>query len=78
VTPLVVGTVLAVAALAYVLYPVFAPPARRPSSAGPVTDAELEALIGHYRTAHRDCPTCGPRPEADAVYCSGCGRRLVE
>ena len=22
------------------------------------------------------CPTCGPRPEADAVFCSSCGRRL--
>jgi Double zinc ribbon len=22
------------------------------------------------------CPTCGPRPEPDAVYCSSCGRRL--
>jgi hypothetical protein len=22
------------------------------------------------------CPSCGPRPEADAVFCSTCGRRL--
>jgi Double zinc ribbon len=22
------------------------------------------------------CPSCGPRPEPDAVYCSSCGRRL--
>jgi hypothetical protein len=22
------------------------------------------------------CPTCGPRPEADAVFCSACGQRL--
>jgi rRNA maturation endonuclease Nob1 len=22
------------------------------------------------------CTTCGPRPEADAVFCSSCGRRL--
>jgi hypothetical protein len=22
------------------------------------------------------CPTCGPRPESDAVYCSTCGSRL--
>ena len=29
------------------------------------------------RTAHRAaCPTHGPRPEADAVFCSTCGRRL--
>jgi hypothetical protein len=23
------------------------------------------------------CSTCGPRPEADAVFCSTCGRRLL-
>ena len=22
------------------------------------------------------CPTCGPRPESDAVFCSTCGQRL--
>lgn len=22
------------------------------------------------------CPTCGPRPEADALFCSNCGARL--
>lgn len=22
------------------------------------------------------CPTCGPRPEADALWCSGCGQPL--
>jgi hypothetical protein len=24
----------------------------------------------------RACPTCGPCPEADALFCSNCGRRL--
>jgi hypothetical protein len=24
------------------------------------------------------CPTCGPRPEADAIFCSACGTRLSE
>lgn len=24
------------------------------------------------------CPACGPRPEADAAFCSECGRRLAE
>ena len=48
--------------------------AERPS------DAEIEATVLAYR-ARRElesgaCPTCGPRPEADAVYCSGCGRYL--
>lgn len=23
------------------------------------------------------CPTCGPRPETDAEYCSNCGRPLT-
>ena len=75
-TPLAIGTTLAVAALAYVLYPLTAAP-RRPISPPAVTDEELETLIGNYRTPHVDCPTCGPRPEADAIYCSGCGKQLV-
>ncbi len=24
------------------------------------------------------CPTCGPRPEADALFCSACGTRLAD
>ena len=24
------------------------------------------------------CPDCGPRPEPDAVFCSTCGRRLLQ
>ena len=27
-------------------------------------------------TAALPCPACGPRPEADAVFCSNCGRQL--
>jgi rRNA maturation endonuclease Nob1 len=41
-----------------------------------VNDDEVEATILRYRVARRECPTCGPRPEPDAVYCSSCGRRL--
>ncbi len=26
---------------------------------------------------HGDCPACGPRPEADARFCSRCGGRLA-
>ena len=33
----------------------------------------IEARIREYRETHRACPTCGVRPEADAVYCSTCG-----
>jgi hypothetical protein len=33
----------------------------------------IEARIREYRESHRACPTCGVRPEADAIYCSTCG-----
>lgn len=137
---LIVGTVLALAALAFVLYPVFfgtpnAPPPsprvslnvevdgdgeepsavaalrelefdratgklseadyaelkarytksaiaamRRGSNAadepGVPSDADLEAHVLAQRQRLAGCPTCGPRPESDAVYCSNCGRYL--
>lgn len=129
---LVLGTVLALAALAFVLVPLFAAP-RAPQLASPrssapdapvdaiaalrevefdretgklsdsdyatlkaeytrdalaalraqdaatsgVSDAEVEAMILAYRTPRRSCDTCGPRPEADALYCSSCGRFLA-
>ncbi|HKI94633.1 MAG TPA: hypothetical protein VJ992_05025 [Gemmatimonadales bacterium] len=28
--------------------------------------------------AVKSCPQCGPRPEADAVFCSNCGRPLAK
>ena len=48
---------------------------------------DVEALIAHRVRALRSaaasappgarvCVTCGPRPEADAVFCSTCGSRL--
>lgn len=129
---LVVGTVLAVGALAFVLYPVFftsPQPARSvalmprqtdreaavaalreiefdratgklsdtdyaelktryteqaivamrgeklPDEASIPSDEEIEAAVRAYR-AGIACPTCGPRPEPDAVFCSNCGRYL--
>ena len=42
---------------------------------GRPSDDEVEALVRAYRES-RACPTCGPRPESDAVYCSNCGRYL--
>lgn len=139
---LIVGTVLAVAALAFVLYPLFfgaatvrqvpaAVPVRRDGTnadediavsalreiefdraTGKLSDAdyaelkerytraalaamrrersavavgeyrppvedEVEAAVRAYRASHRECPTCGPRPEADAVFCSNCGQYLL-
>ncbi len=127
---LVVGTLLAVGALAFVLYPVFfAPPPRRHFSApeplggddavtalreiefdratgklsdvdyaelkrrytqeaiiamrregqtvaGASNDDEIEAAIRAFRAGQPVCPTCGPRPEPDADFCSNCGRYL--
>jgi cytochrome c-type biogenesis protein CcmI len=36
----------------------------------------IEARVLEYRQTHRECPTCGVRPEADATYCSTCGGYL--
>ncbi len=44
-----------------------------------VGDAPLDAIearVRSFRMTHRECPTCGLRPEADAVYCSTCGGYL--
>jgi hypothetical protein len=134
---LIVGTLLAVGALAFVLYPLFFTPPRpapqrrstartsprdeavlalreiefdretgklsdadylelktrytkqaieamrRESIAGAVASApasaaddEIEMAVRAYRAEHVPCPTCGPRPEPDAVFCSNCGRYL--
>ena len=133
---LVIGTLLAVVALAFVLYPVFfgtgrpisyAPPPqlseresavaalreiefdretgklsdddyaelktrytrqailamREQASAGSnaastdqPTEDEVEAAVRAFRREQHICPTCGPRPEPDAVYCSNCGNFL--
>jgi len=60
----------------------------RSEQAGPASD-DLEALIAarvrslrsasatkSSNTGSPGCPTCGPRPEGDAVFCSNCGVRL--
>lgn len=125
---LALGTLLAVGALAFVLYPLFAgsPTTTHRPSAPPVSaeaeavtalreiefdretgklspadydalrarytkqaldamrretaplsrDELTEAAIAAYRARLKECPTCGPRPEPDAVYCSSCGTYL--
>jgi hypothetical protein len=126
---LIAGTMLAVGALGFVIYPLFfnvrARSARRPTAAraaddsaivalreiefdratGKLSDADysemretyteralrelrggsapapqqdgaldaIEARVQAYRLSHRECPTCGLRPEPDAIYCSTCG-----
>ena len=52
--------------------------AMRRASAGEsasVTDP-VEATIAAYRARLKECVTCGPRPEPDAVFCSTCGTYL--
>ena len=40
------------------------------------SDDPIEAAVRSYRSTHPTCAHCGIRPEADAVYCSNCGRFL--
>ncbi|MGH7699958.1 MAG: hypothetical protein ACREMJ_05510 [Gemmatimonadales bacterium] len=53
---------------------------------GKLSDTDYDALRAQYTAAALDalrretglvCPTHGVRPETDAAFCSGCGRRLV-
>ena len=78
---LAIGTVLAVGALAVVLYPLFFPPAEPEASVGrPAAtsgDDAVEAALRAFRAARPECPRCGPRPERDAVYCSNCGQPVA-
>jgi hypothetical protein len=129
---LVVGTLLAVGALAYVLFPLLAgamiAPVRRATTrreaagaveseaivalreiefdraTGKLSDADYEELRARYteraleamrastaetpadaaeaavlayRERMKRCVRCGPRPEADAEYCSNCGLYLA-
>jgi hypothetical protein len=45
------------------------------ASAGEASDP-IEARVRAFRSAHRECLTCGVRPESDAIYCSNCGAFL--
>jgi hypothetical protein len=47
----------------------------RSGSTAPLLDASATSSASSA-TTNPSCPTCGPRPEQDAVYCSNCGRRL--
>jgi hypothetical protein len=83
--PLLIGMVLALAALAFVLFPIFTGTARTGAPAGtrrerPEAEAEphdpVEALIRRHRELSVSCPVCGERSEPEAAYCSRCGSRL--
>ena len=50
-----------------------------PGDARPVDESDVEAAIRRAkeaRAAYPACPRHGQRPEADALYCSECGRFL--
>jgi predicted amidophosphoribosyltransferase len=49
---------------------------RETALAANAPDDEVEAAILAWRARHPVCASCGPRPEADAVFCSTCGRYL--
>lgn len=51
--------------------------AEQEGAAAVVGDDELEAEIRRHRAGAVACPTCGPRPEPDAIYCSTCGTYLA-
>ncbi|HEY7026051.1 MAG TPA: zinc ribbon domain-containing protein [Gemmatimonadales bacterium] len=40
-------------------------------------EAMVEARVRALRGGPTSCPRCGPRPEADAIFCSNCGDRLA-
>ncbi len=109
---MLIGTSLALVALAFVLYPLFREPlgistlARGASrqrvttavdalreiefdhATGKLSERDYAELKSSYtehaiaamRAGESDrsmCDTCGPRPEADALFCSDCGRALA-
>jgi hypothetical protein len=47
------------------------------AEAGDVEDA-AERAIEAAKAASAVCPSCGPRPEGDATFCSSCGRSLQQ
>ncbi len=65
--PLAVGTVLALGALAFVLWPLI----------GDAQVDDADSARQRANAAQRVCDQCGPRPEPDATYCSHCGNTLA-
>ena len=63
-TAMLAGLALAIGLLAYVLRPLIK---RRTESAGAMAAGDPGVPT---------CSSCGARPEADAVFCSSCGRPL--
>jgi hypothetical protein len=59
--------------------------AARPGAGSGDVEVMIAARVRALRSAATSappgapaCPACGPRPEADAVFCSSCGQRLQQ
>jgi len=54
--------------------------AHRPDPPGGDLESQVAARVAAIRGGadggHLRCPTCGPRAEPDALFCSNCGRSL--
>lgn len=48
-----------------------------PDGGGDPLEAMIAARVRTLQAAAIRCPTCGPRPESDALFCSHCGRSLA-
>jgi len=48
------------------------------ADAGSTADAAEELVRMAAEGMLAVCPSCGPRPEADAAFCSECGRALIK
>jgi len=44
---------------------------------GDAVEAMIAARVKTLQAGAIRCPGCGPRPESDALFCSGCGRSLA-
>jgi double zinc ribbon protein len=55
--------------------------AAAPTADASTADDPVEALVAErlrlLQAGSTRCPSCGPRPEGNALYCSSCGRSLT-
>jgi len=55
-----------------------AAPAEPPAApAGDAVEALIAERVRALQAGAARCPSCGPRPEGDAIFCSSCGRSLA-
>lgn len=54
-----------------------AAPAGTGGSGDDAVEAMIAARVKTLQASAIRCPSCGPRPESDALFCSACGRSLA-